>query len=137
MVGGWITPLLLAMGCGSGQQATSPNSIDAAYERALELSQAGEYERATEAWTELIKLDPESPAHYGNRANCYSYLNKLDLALKDYEESIARTIALSGDPNDPRLSYSYFNRGRAYDKQGQPGKALEDYEHGVHPQQAG
>lgn len=87
----------------------------------------GEYEKAIELFTEVAKHS-DNPAIYGNRANCYSSIGDIDSALKDYETAIEKATRSSGDPNDPRLAYFYYNRGYAYELAGRYQQAIDDYE---------
>ena len=106
-------------GCG-------PSENDA-YTVADKAYQEGDYEKAIELFTQAAK-ESDNPAIYANRANCYSYLGNLDAALEDYQRAIDKAIAVSNDPNDPRLAYLYYNRGYAYEHAKKYEQALPDYE---------
>ena len=88
----------------------------------------GEYAKAVELFTKAITEDNANPSFYGNRGSAYSYLGKLDEALKDYETAIKKAIAISGNPKDKRLAYFLYNRGYAYEHAGLIKEALADYE---------
>ena len=88
----------------------------------------GEYAKAVELFTKAIAEDDANPSFYGNRGSAYSYLGKLDEALKDYDTGIKKLIAHSGDPKDKRLAYFLYNRGYAYEHAGRIREALADYQ---------
>jgi len=110
---------LIHTGCGG-----SGNSN---YDAADEAYQAGKYERAIELFT-LAAEESDDPAIWGNRGNCYSSLGDLDAALKDYNTAIEKANKITGDPNDSRLAYLYYNRGAAYESAHRYAEAVEDYE---------
>lgn len=49
--------------------------------------ESGEYELAAEAFTEVIRLDPENAIAYNNRGNAYSKLGDRKNARADYEKA--------------------------------------------------
>jgi tetratricopeptide (TPR) repeat protein len=93
-----------------------------------EAMEQGRFEEAVELFSKAIEDDSNNPALYGNRANAYSSLRKLDEALKDYDTAIQKTIALSGDPKDKRLAFFLYNRGYAYYSAGRITEALVEYQ---------
>ena len=99
--------------------------LAAAGEEAL---MGGEYAKAVELLSKAIAEDDTNPALFGNRGSAYSYLDKLDEALKDYDTAIKKAIAHSGDPKDKRLAYFVYNRGYAYEKAGRIKEALAEYQ---------
>ena len=77
-----------------------------------------EYDKAIEAYTSAIALDPNYAAAYYNRGNAYKNKGQYDRAIEDYNKAIAL---------DPNLAYAYHNRGTAYSDKGQYDRAIEDY----------
>ena len=88
-------------------------------DRATEdLVKADEYERAIQAYSEAIRLDPKYIPGYFNRANVYSKLEQYERAIEDYTE----TINL-----DPKLYEACFHRGLSYQKLGKQELANHDF----------
>src|SRR3989338_1360137 len=77
-----------------------------------------DYDKAIEAYTSAIALDPNDAFAYNNRGNAYADKGQHDRAIEDYNKVIAL------DPND---ALAYNNRGIAYGKKGQHDRAIEDY----------
>ncbi len=92
---------------------------------------SGNYARAVEHFTRAIKEGADDPATYGNRASAYSYLGKLDEALKDYDTALKLAIEITGDAKDKRLAYIYYNIAYAYDHAGKIPEALVNYEKSI------
>jgi tetratricopeptide (TPR) repeat protein len=91
-------------------------------ERARALYDTGNYLAASDAWSDDIKLHPESAAAWNNRAVARVRLGDLDGALRDYN----RAIELSS--GDAEL---YFNRGNALVAAGQYPAAIADFDRAV------
>jgi len=105
-----------------------PNAAVRAAAAGEEAFSGGEYAKAVELFTKAITEDDTNPSFYGNRGSAYSYLGKLDEALKDYDTAIKKAIAHSGDPKDKRLAYFLYNRGYAYEHAGRIKEALAEYQ---------
>jgi tetratricopeptide (TPR) repeat protein len=117
-----IAALLLgAVSCADTDTATRSASLG---EEAFD---NGQYAEAVAMFSKAIQQDDRNPSFYGNRGSAYSYLGKLDEALRDYEIAIKKTIALSGNPKDERLAYFLYNRAYAYEHAGRITEALESY----------
>jgi tetratricopeptide (TPR) repeat protein len=101
------------------------NPSDAVVQQARQAAAAGDHAGAVALYDEAAALLPDDPAIYGNRANSYSSLGKLDLALADYAKAITLAEALVG-PNDKRLALLYYNRGYAHHTAGQESQAIAD-----------
>ena len=91
--------------------------------------EAGQYERAIEAFDESIRIDPNYAWAYSNRGSAYVELGiarfdtgQFKQAIKDYDE------AIHINPNE--VDY-YFNRGNAYYGVQQYGRALEDFDEAI------
>jgi tetratricopeptide (TPR) repeat protein len=105
-----------------------PKATERFAEAGKEAMEEGKFAEAIELFSKAIQEDNTNPAFYGNRANAYSSVHKLDEALKDYDTAIQKMIALSGDPNDKRLAFILYNRGYAYYSAGRIAEALAEYQ---------
>ena len=78
-----------------------------------------EYDKAIEAYTSAIAINPNyAKAHY-NRGTVYGKEKGLhDKAIEDFNKAIAL---------NPNLAEAYNNRGAAYGNKGQYDRAIEDY----------
>ncbi len=79
---------------------------------------AGLYDKAIEAFTSTIALDPNYAAAYHNRGLAYYRKGQYDRAIEDYNK------AIDINPNDAK---AYTMRGIAYYRKGQYDRAIEDY----------
>jgi serine/threonine protein kinase len=108
----------------SGNQ-TNPNSAARNISpKALEyvnqgykLLQEGQFDRAIQAYTKAIKIDPDDYALYNDRGLIYYAQRKFDKAIADFDKSIEINPA----------SLTYNNRGVAYQDKGDKEKAIADY----------
>ena len=75
-------------------------------------------DRAMEAYSRAITLDPEYALAYNNRGNTYGIKDDVDRAIEDYNRAI--------DLN-PEYDLAYNNRGIAYSHKGAYDRAIEDY----------
>jgi len=116
-----IALLAGASACSDTETAKRSASLG---EEALE---SGQYAKAIQMFTKAIQQDDSNPTFYCNRGSAFSYLGKLDEALKDYDTAIKKTVALSGNPKDKRLAYFLYNRGYAYERAGRITEALASY----------
>lgn len=66
----------------SGAQA---RQITAIYDRAINLAEAGKYEKAAEAFTQYIETNPYNLDAFYNRATAYFQMNDLVRACKDWK----------------------------------------------------
>ena len=76
------------------------------------------HELAIRACTQLIQKNPRNAVYYYNRAVSYVELEKLDLALADYNRAIEI---------NPRYVEALSNRGRIYLRQDDNERALQDF----------
>jgi len=133
-------------------QEDIPPEADAAFEKALELHQAGQLNEAVSCYTEALAKAPRFSAAYNNRGMAHYDSERYDEAIadfnaaleidKDYSEAfLGRGLAqfkknkydqaikdytksISLNPDDPT---AYYNRGIAYYELKDFRKAYEDY----------
>jgi tetratricopeptide (TPR) repeat protein/S1-C subfamily serine protease len=86
-------------------------------QRGLILKNLKQYTAAEAALTTAINLNPRAD-FYNNRGAVYKEQGKLDLALADYNQSLAL---------NPNHALSYYNRAKFYEEQGKIDLALADY----------
>jgi tetratricopeptide (TPR) repeat protein len=80
----------------------------------------GELEQAIKAFTSAIKKNPKDYPAYFQRAQLYEHMGKTSAAIKDYTEIINTC------PEYSLRNYSYYYRGRAYQKKGMLAEAMAD-----------
>jgi tetratricopeptide (TPR) repeat protein len=120
--------------------------------KAFTATNEGDFVEAEKYWTQLLDLFPDNPAIWSNRGNSRVSQNKLDLAIEDFNKSIAilpdrpdaylnRGTALEGLGKwqeaiadyrfiitlDPRDAMAYNNLGNAYGGLGKWDEAIENY----------
>ena len=78
----------------------------------------GHIDKAIEAYSHVIELNPNNVATYNNRGNAYTIKGDYTRAIADYTKAI--------DLN-PDYAEAYNNRGIAYDNKGQVDLAIADY----------
>jgi tetratricopeptide (TPR) repeat protein len=88
------------------------------FDRGYEYGLNKEYDKAIEAYTSAIALNPNHAKAYNNRGIAYEKKGQYDRAIGDYN----RVIAIN-----PNLAEAYNNRGYAYYSKGQHDRAIEDY----------
>ncbi|GEM_PF-6758425 len=76
------------------------------------------FDKAMEAYTKAIELDPNFTEAYRKRGWSYYAIDEYDEALEDYTKAIAL---------DPNYAADHKNRGQTYDGQAQYDMAIEDY----------
>ena len=77
-----------------------------------------EHDKAIEAYTRAIELNPNDAKAYKNRGAAYGRKRQYDRAIGDYNKAIAI---------DPNYAYTYIYRGVAYGRKGQYDREIEDY----------
>ncbi|HBR22615.1 MAG TPA: hypothetical protein DD713_08660 [Nitrospiraceae bacterium] len=88
------------------------------YDKGFNYTIKKEYDKAIEAYSNSIALNPNNAKAYRYRGYAYADKEQHDRAIEDYNKAIAL------DPND---AYVYSVRGHAYSNKGQYDKAIEDY----------
>ena len=78
----------------------------------------GQIDRAIEAYSYAIELNPNNPAAYNNRGVSYDSKEKYDRAIADFNTAIQLK---------PNLAEAYSNRGAAYNKQDDFDRAIADF----------
>lgn len=97
-----------------------PESEEALYGRALFLQENGDYDRAIQDYTQILKINPRNKnAHYNLGYVHYTYLKVYSQAIKHYDDAIAV---------DPNYAEAYYSRGLCYEAVGNIGAAKADYE---------
>lgn len=97
-----------------------PESEEALYGRALFLQENGDYDRAIQDYTQILKINPRNKnAHYNLGYLHYTYLKVYNQAIKHYDDAIAA---------DPNYAEAYYSRGLCYEAVGNIGAAKQDYE---------
>lgn len=100
-----------------------PESEEALYGRALFLQENGDYDRAIQDYTQILKLNPRNKnAHYNLGYLHYTYLKVYSQAIKHYDDAIAV---------DPNYAEAYYSRGLCYEAVGNLGAAKADYEKSI------
>jgi tetratricopeptide (TPR) repeat protein len=87
--------------------------------RGIALASLRQTKRALADFNEAIRLAPQSPFPYYNRANSYYDQKEYKQAIADYDVA----IELQSD-----FALAYYNRGLAYEKLGERAKSIEDFE---------
>jgi tetratricopeptide (TPR) repeat protein len=87
-------------------------------QKALEATNNGNLAQAETYWSQLVDTFPSNPAVWSNRGNARIGQNKLELALKDFNQA----ILLAPTASDP-----YLNRGTALEGMGRYEDAIADY----------
>jgi len=75
------------------------------FDQGFDYSNNGDREKAIEAYTKSIELNPEFALAWSNRGLQYAFLNEHDLAIDDFTTAISL---------DPMLAAAYRNRGSSY-----------------------
>ena len=80
----------------------------------------GEYQKAIEKLTEVIRLDPLCATAFSSRGFARLHIGQNQQAIEDYDEAI-RLAPEAGD-----LYYSLYNRGLVYSDLGQHPRGIQD-----------
>ena len=98
----------------------NPSSIEAYYALGMFMQEHGEYNKAIEAYTKILALDPKyKTAHYNLGYIHLVHLQVFDVAAKHFTNAIAC---------DPNYTEAYYNRGYCYELMGDVTNARKDYE---------
>jgi tetratricopeptide (TPR) repeat protein len=99
--------------------ATTPMTADEYISQGKKFFAAAQYDQAITAFSEALKLNPQSIQAYNNRGIAYCNKNDFDQAISDF----SRTIEI-----DPKFGKAYNNRAVAYMIKGEKDKARLDVE---------
>lgn len=88
----------------------------------VELLKNNDFERAIAHYNEAIRLNPDNPHYYSDRAESYIATGQISRAMDDYEKAIRLR---------PDEGQFYSNRGNAYAKLGQYKLAMDDYNEAI------
>ncbi|QDG78497.1 tetratricopeptide repeat protein [Labrenzia sp. PHM005] len=92
------------------------------YNRALKLSQNGDYKAALLRYSTAIRLKPNFPHAYNNRGLVYRKLGRFEDAILNYNVAIAKA---------PNYANAYNNRGYANRKLKRYKAAIADYDRAI------
>src|SRR6266496_605824 len=97
-----------------------PQTPDAkeCYDRAMALTDDGQYDQAIELFTRVLSLQPDYPEAYLHRGRCYDRKADHDRAIADFNE------AIRCNPTHGKL---YLMRGVAYQRREQYEECIADY----------
>ena len=84
--------------------------------------QKGQLDKALADFNDAIRLDPQNPAAYEQRAEVWKVHHEDDKAIADYSEAIRV---------DPRDAAAYFGRGVAWQAKGRIDRAIADYDRAI------
>lgn len=118
---GTVTPLSVG---NPSAELIKGAGFSAAAEQALRegnlLLARGDYDGAIAAFDDAIRLEPQQPATYGNRAFAYWKKNNVAAAIRDYGEAIRL---------DPSNLANRLNRAVAHSRTGEYQLAVADLDH--------
>ena len=97
------------------QKGTLPEWV---FQQGNFLLMLGQTDRAIEAYSYAIELNPNNVSAYNNRGIAYREKGDFDRAISDFNTAIKRK---------PNYAEPYNNRGAAYDKKHDFDRAIEDY----------
>ena len=82
------------------------------------LMMIGQIEKAIEAYSHVIKLNPRYATTYNNRGSAYVFIHAYDRAIKDFNKAIELNRDFAG---------AYYNRGNAYIFMHAYDRAIKDF----------
>jgi serine/threonine protein kinase len=102
--------------------ANSSRSAFEYFTEANKLFERKRYDRAIEAYTKAIELNPTDFSFYNNRGIVYHTRKKYPEAINDFSKAVEL---------NPNSSFTYSNRGVAYEDSGNIEQAIADYRKAV------
>src|SRR5687767_8925927 len=112
-----LTTLILLFSLQQAQHGqTQPSAAEAAFNRAAELQQKGQWPEAAEAWRKFLDLEPSHAGAHANLGAVLSRSGQYDEAVKSYNNALRL---------NPRLTDALFNLGVAHYRAGQFAKSAE------------
>jgi len=109
-----LTALILLLSLPQGQ--AQPSAAEAAFNRAVELQQKGQWPEAADAWRKFLELEPSQAGAHANLGAVLSRLGQYEEAVKSYDNALRL---------NPQLTNALFNLGVAHYRAGQFTKAAE------------
>ncbi|MBC6474770.1 MAG: serine protease [Hormoscilla sp. GM102CHS1] len=100
----------------------NPRNAVSYYNRGVDYSRQGEYERAIADYNQAIRISPNYAHAYNNRGVIYNNQGEYERAIADYNQAIRI---------NPNYSHAYNNRGLAYNNQGEYERAIADYNQAI------
>jgi tetratricopeptide (TPR) repeat protein len=83
---------------------------------------AGEYDKAIDDFSEVLKIDSRNRMAYSNRAIAWKQKGQLELALGDYNEALRL---------DPKSALTWHNRGAVWASEGNFKRAAADFREAI------
>ena len=108
-------PQEAALICESILQKT-PKHVDALHLMGVMLSNNKQYIQALGFFNEALNLHNKNAVMYNNRANLFIELKQIELAMDDFEKSLAI---------NPKYAEAYYNKGIAFDAINKTEEAIE------------
>lgn len=99
-------------------------------DKGAEFFRTGNYEAAVNAFSEAIKLNPNLPQLFSNRAACYLATGDSDKCINDCTRALELFYPVVPS-NHVSRSKVFVRRGTAFANEGEFGLALQDYEAAV------
>ena len=115
-----LTLLLVCLGCSSATGQSK--AVIERFRQTRGLYDRGEYDKAIEKLTDIIRLDPTFVPAYQARAMTWRKKGELDKAIADYTEAIRL---------DPNYTLAYNNRGNVWQSKGEYDKANADFDEAI------
>jgi len=92
------------------------------WKQAAELANAGQFQKASEAFSKLIKQQPDDVRGYMGRGRALWRMGRLDAAIADFDKAVAL---------DPKNAEAYNSRALAHHKKGREDRALPDHDRAI------
>lgn len=106
----------------SGNTRSANSKVEGLLQKAIQSYDSGDYKRAIEYCTQILKIDPNNGVAYSLRSFAY-------FQLKKYKETIAdSTKAIQLNPNN---YYAYYVRGASHFYVNNKQKAIADYQKAI------
>ncbi|MGH9613370.1 MAG: tetratricopeptide repeat protein, partial [Bryobacteraceae bacterium] len=88
------------------------SSADDAFRRAVQFHQAGDYEKAIQAYRECLSLDPGNFQARSNLGAALSHEGRYDEAIEQYRQALAAAPAQTAPSLHLNLALAYYKSGR-------------------------